>query len=384
MDDPNDGAHGIEFFTEQDLQDVARFLAGGPPPSSEAENGSLESNLRLAPDKGERVVDESEETIGGVFSLEEGSSSADQVNISPISQPAHVEEDGSGWAYWFTSNGTRYSKPIVDESIKPDMKSKFREWQDVVQMNETYAENCGFSTRIGSVKRVKGIVTLRYILCSKSGKPQTKRKFDSLDETSLKIRQSTFQVCDCEASVRAKLCNVTLSWAIYHFEESHNHMLVPLYNRDLTKIGRKLDFATKEFIHRVSLNKVGPSVAHKMQVSLKGGHHNVKGTLVVGGAHDNSEVRAAIHKLVWNVYIKPSTFESRWEKLLDKYGLEDHEWLRDMFNMREMWVPACFREIPMSCLMKTTSRCESSNASFKVNSSWANTLAQLGSTPTVM
>ncbi|KAD3640736.1 hypothetical protein E3N88_29959 [Mikania micrantha] len=47
-----------------------------------------------------------------------------------------------------------------------------------------------------------------------------------------------------------------------------------------------------------------------------------------------------------------------------------------MYAIRDQWVPAYFREIPMCCLMKTTSRCESSNASFKVNSSEANTLVQ--------
>ncbi|XP_021985316.1 protein FAR1-RELATED SEQUENCE 5-like [Helianthus annuus] len=86
---------------------------------------------------------------------------------------------------------------------------------------------------------------------------------------------------------------------------------------------------------------------------------------VTGEVVHNTEFRAALHKLVWNIYIKSETFEMRWGKLLEKYGLEDHE-----------WVPAYFREIPMSCLMKTTSRCESSNSAFKVNSSWANTLVQ--------
>ncbi|KAJ0434396.1 hypothetical protein HanIR_Chr17g0881101 [Helianthus annuus] len=70
-----------------------------------------------------------------------------------------------------------------------------------------------------------------------------------------------------------------IGWGVtlYHFEEHHNHLIVPSYNRDLTKKGRRLDFSSKDFSHRVSLNKVGPSVAHKLQVSLKGGHHNVKG-----------------------------------------------------------------------------------------------------------
>ncbi|KAJ0466744.1 putative MULE transposase domain, FHY3/FAR1 family [Helianthus annuus] len=97
---------------------------------------------------------------------------------------------------------------------------------------------------------------------------------------------------------------------------------------------------------------------------------------ITGEVAHYTEFRAAIDKLVWNIYIKPETFERRWGKLLEKYGLEDHEWLRDMFNIKEVWVPAYFREILMSCLMKTTSRCESSNSAFKVNSSWANTLVQ--------
>ncbi|KAF5756195.1 putative FHY3/FAR1 family protein [Helianthus annuus] len=41
------------------------------------------------------------------------------------------------------------------------------------------------------------------------------------------------------------------------------------------------------------------------------------------------------HQLVWNIYIKLETFERRWAKLLEKYGLENHDWLRDMFNIKE-------------------------------------------------
>ncbi|KAJ0603628.1 putative FHY3/FAR1 family protein [Helianthus annuus] len=91
---------------------------------------------------------------------------------------------------------------------------------------------------------------------------------------------------------------------------------------------------------------------------------------------DNTDLRSCIHRLVWNVYIKPETFESRWNDLLQTFGLQEHSWLNDMYNMRHLWVPAYFRELPMCCLMKTTSRCESSNAAFKVNSTSANTLVQ--------
>jgi hypothetical protein len=61
---------------------------------------------------------------------------------------------------------------------------------------------------------------------------------------------------------------------------------------------------------------------------------------------------------------------------MDRYSLQTHAWLNDMYSIRDRWVPAYFRDIHLCCLMKTTSRCESSNSSFKVNTSSANTLVQ--------
>ncbi|XP_035835872.1 protein FAR1-RELATED SEQUENCE 5-like [Helianthus annuus] len=328
--------------------------------------------------------------------------------------------------------------------------------------------------------------------------------------------------------------------AVLSFNDIHNHELVESYNRDLSKISRKLSFSTKQFIHNMSLNRIGPMRAYRCLVALKGGHHNVNGTPVdfknfshqlrifigerdaqvflehlrerfdnlpnfyfdytvsngklssvfwadeisklnykafgdvltfdatystnrykmvfvpfTGVDHhfqcvtfgaglistesiesyvwllkaflkahgtqptlvlsdqdpsmlqaipmvftesrhrlcmwhimkklpskisadvlDNTDLRSCIHRLVWNVYIKPETFESRWNDLLQTFGLQDHSWLNDMYNIKHLWVPAYFRELPMCCLMKTTSRCESSNAAFKVNSTSANTLVQ--------
>ncbi|XP_035840166.1 protein FAR1-RELATED SEQUENCE 5-like [Helianthus annuus] len=99
-------------------------------------------------------------------------------------------------------------------------------------------------------------------------------------------------------------------------------------------------------------------------------------TKIAGDLLQNSELRALMHRLVWSIHMKPSTFETRWQLLMEEYGLQDHDWLKDMYSIRDQWVPAYFRDIPMCCLMKTTSRCESSNSSFKVNSSSANTLVQ--------
>ncbi|XP_076937470.1 protein FAR1-RELATED SEQUENCE 5-like [Bidens hawaiensis] len=300
------------------------------------------------------------------------------------------------------------------------------------------------------------------------------------------VKQKTFTVTDCKAHVGVSFCHETCNFILSEFVEDHNHCLVDTFNRDLTKISRKLSFSTKTFIHQMSLNRVGPTVAHRLLVSIKDGHYNIKGTpidfknfyngmrifigdrdsqlvidrlkdryecfpefffditvengklrsifwtdeisklnykafghvlafdatyqtnrykmifapftgvdhyqkcvtfgaalissetrllqMVSGDVIENTNVRSRIHRLVWNMFITPDTFESRWQYLIEKFGLQENEWLNDMFEIRDRWVPAYFREIPFCCLMKTTSRCESSNATFKVNSTSANTL----------
>ncbi|KAK9063915.1 hypothetical protein SSX86_017787 [Deinandra increscens subsp. villosa] len=97
---------------------------------------------------------------------------------------------------------------------------------------------------------------------------------------------------------------------------------------------------------------------------------------ILGEILANTDLRKSIHKLVWNLLIDKETFEERWHELLAKYDLTDHEWLSKIYEIRSEWVPAFFRDVPMSCLMKTTSRSESSNTHFKVNSSLSNTLLQ--------
>ncbi|XP_022030373.2 protein FAR1-RELATED SEQUENCE 5-like [Helianthus annuus] len=83
----------------------------------------------------------------------------------------------------------------------------------------------------------------------------------------------------------------------------------------------------------------------------------------------------SVHRLcMWHIMDKlPHKIDG---DVLQNTNLRRHKWLSDMFSIRDQWVPGYFRDIPMCCLMKTTSRCESSNALSKVNSSASNTLVQ--------
>ncbi|XP_042029779.1 protein FAR1-RELATED SEQUENCE 5-like [Salvia splendens] len=68
---------------------------------------------------------------------------------------------------------------------------------------------------------------------------------------------------------------------------------------------------------------------------------------------------------VWSELLYPDEFDILWTDIVEKYGVEDHKWFKDMFAVRHMWIPAYFRDVPMGSLMRTTSFSESENSFFK-------------------
>ncbi|XP_022030465.1 protein FAR1-RELATED SEQUENCE 5-like [Helianthus annuus] len=368
-----------------------------------------------------------------------------------------------------------------------------------------------FWVRLSTTKKSKdGTVRLRYVLCSRSGKPNCQNVDSMVLKSSSKLpRSSNYKVSDCKAKIKVKVFKGYPGLRLYEFVESHNHPLVSIENMDLTRKRRQLEFSDQDFIHRLSLAKVGPSTAFKMQAVLKGGQHNVRGTNIeyknfskdlrafigkgdaqmvvnmmdkrkvnlenyychyiirhgelrslfwadevmkcnyrvfgevlafdatystnqynmifvpfTGVDHNKNCVTFAaallydetiesftwmleqfleahvkqprlvltdqdpamkqaiakvfnesVHRLcMWHIMDKlPHKIDG---DVLQNTNLRRHKWLSDMFSIRDQWVPGYFRDIPMCCLMKTTSRCESSNALFKVNSSASNTLVQ--------
>ncbi|XP_076945812.1 protein FAR1-RELATED SEQUENCE 5-like [Bidens hawaiensis] len=294
--------------------------------------------------------------------------------------------------------------------------------------NQAYASKAGFDVRISTTTRTKGAISHRYMVCSKSGIPCFK-DVDTINtsSSSTKRRHRNIKVSGCTACIRLKVPSTSVGFEIYNFIEGHNHDLVSDYNMDLTRGRRQLQFSEKKFIQSLQTAGFGPTVAHRVQSSLKGGQHLVTGTksdfknharnvrscvadavaqMIIdrcnytmfgevlafdatyatnsswqaaqlkGEMQVNEEIRCRVNKLVWNVFIKPETFESRWHALIDEFNLSENKWFKDMFAIRESWVSAYFIELPMCCLMKTTSRCESSHSQFKVYSSRGNNPVQ--------
>ncbi|XP_021856651.2 protein FAR1-RELATED SEQUENCE 5-like [Spinacia oleracea] len=54
-------------------------------------------------------------------------------------------------------------------------------------------------------------------------------------------------------------------------------------------------------------------------------------------------------------------FESSWKSVVNEFKLQTNDWLSQMFSIRDLWIPAYFRDVFLGAVLRTTSRSESEN-----------------------
>nr|XP_043630262.1 protein FAR1-RELATED SEQUENCE 5-like [Erigeron canadensis] len=79
---------------------------------------------------------------------------------------------------------------------------------------------------------------------------------------------------------------------------------------------------------------------------------------------DNTDFKKKFNNIVWNISLSTKTFEKRWAEIMKEFKLEEHPWFTHMYDIRSTWIPPYFTDLPMSGLMRTTSRSESENSFF--------------------
>ncbi|KAK9070388.1 hypothetical protein SSX86_010790 [Deinandra increscens subsp. villosa] len=329
------------------------------------------------------------------------------------------QEESNCSNFYDSSNGTRYWIPSVPFDYKPKLNSRFDTWKNAYAFYESYAELAGFSTKLGQSKKYKktGILTMRYLMCSRGNK-SAPTEIDSVDLTEISTSRTTsFKRTDCKAIMKIRIekhttqweCNYEVFGDVIAFDATYDTNLYKMIFVPFTSVDHHKKCVTfgvgllssettecyawllEKFLEAhggkqpmLILTDQDPAMKEAVKTVFDNTTHRLctwhitqKLPLkVCGDVLSNTNLRKEFHKLVWNMYIKPETFEERWKMLMERYKLQDHEWLGKMYAKRRKWVPSYFRDLPMCCLMKTTSRCESSNHLFKVNSSPTNNLVQ--------
>ncbi|KAK1419433.1 hypothetical protein QVD17_28600 [Tagetes erecta] len=71
---------------------------------------------------------------------------------------------------------------------------------------------------------------------------------------------------------------------------------------------------------------------------------------------NTTDFKQRICDIVWTDSLSPSEFEEGWHSVIQDFDLSDNNWLGDIYDMRESWIPAYYRDELMFGLMRTTSR----------------------------
>ncbi|XP_074297581.1 uncharacterized protein LOC141628321 [Silene latifolia] len=59
----------------------------------------------------------------------------------------------------------------------------------------------------------------------------------------------------------------------------------------------------------------------------------------------DTEFLKKINRCVWSEDVEPPEFEKRWTTVVESHGLSDNDWLKEKYNIRNMWVPAYFCDL---------------------------------------
>ncbi|XP_019152424.1 PREDICTED: protein FAR1-RELATED SEQUENCE 5-like [Ipomoea nil] len=112
---------------------------------------------------------------------------------------------------------------------------------------------------------------------------------------------------------------------------------------------------------RIALAEVYPTTRHRFcmwHIMMKVGEK-------VGPELSKDGVfRGKLNAIVWDEIQQPDVFETRWQALLGEYGLLDHNWFTQLWEARRYWIPAYFKDMILSGLVRTTSRSEGENSFF--------------------
>ncbi|XP_074291917.1 protein FAR-RED ELONGATED HYPOCOTYL 3-like [Silene latifolia] len=70
--------------------------------------------------------------------------------------------------------------------------------------------------------------------------------------------------------------------------------------------------------------------------------------------YKDTDFLTRFNTIVWDSDLEPFEFKEKWQKRISDFQLEDNDWLSTMFTDRNHWSPAYLRDLPMSCILRTT------------------------------
>ncbi|KAH6782329.1 hypothetical protein C2S51_007622 [Perilla frutescens var. frutescens] len=166
-------------------------------------------------------------------------------------------------------------------------------------------------------------------------------------------------VVSFDATYRTNRLLVTFGTALMSGEDAESYSWVLQKFKDCMGASPSLIITDQDLGLKVVVRQVLPNTRHRLcmwHIMFK-----VPDKLL---AHirKNETFRKRLNSIVWSNCINITDFELIWKEIMVEFGLADDSWFKSLYDIREDWVPAYFRDLLMSGLCRTTSISESVNS----------------------
>ncbi|XP_074265847.1 uncharacterized protein LOC141588297 [Silene latifolia] len=76
---------------------------------------------------------------------------------------------------------------------------------------------------------------------------------------------------------------------------------------------------------------------------------------------NDTEFMTDINVVVWDVDLEPKEFEQNWQTVIEAHGMQSNRWLKYVFVIRQKWILAYFRDLPLEQQRHSQRRMDTAN-----------------------
>ncbi|CAO2832764.1 unnamed protein product [Amaranthus hypochondriacus] len=139
-----------------------------------------------------------------------------------------------------------------------------------------YARCCGFDIRSATTYKSKGVIVLKYFVCSREGFMVSRVKKNKGD--AIRHKRSTKRV-GCKAKLILKFDKKKGTYFVFKFVEGHSHSLISPTSRHYLRGNRNMTILHKNFISKNARINVGPVKSFRLFKENVGSYDNVGATM---------------------------------------------------------------------------------------------------------
>ena len=177
----------------------------------------------------------------------------------------HVSPNGS--TEWF---------PYCEDDKKPFVGLVFENLENAFDFYTRYAKICCFDIRSATTCKCKGVIVLKYFVCSREGFMVSRVKKNKGDV--VRYKRSTKRV-GCKAKLILKIDKKKGTYFVFKFVKGHSHCLISPTSRHYLRGNRKLTILHKNFISKNARINVGPVKSFRLFKENVGSYENVGATM---------------------------------------------------------------------------------------------------------